>query len=159
MTLEWKVFLVICLLFDLFHYRFLRRLVHRVSVHVDCFVRLGGACVFAPPAADAVFRLHFRDLEPFVRRIGIGRHVHGFRRTVLGARAAIRVVRIDHAVFFDELGDSYLRELLCLHRERLKGAARAKVHADRALKVAVARLEVHTRLHNAEETVFEKRWR
>jgi len=37
------------------------------------------------------------------------------------------------------------------------GTAGANVHADRALKVAVARVEVHPRLHHAEETEFEER--
>jgi len=80
--------------------------------------RLRGVSVFASSAADAVLGLHFRDLEPLVQRIRIRRHVHRFRRTVLGTRAAIRVVRIDYAVLFDELRDADLCELLVFHRQR-----------------------------------------
>ena len=87
--------------------------------------------MFAPAATDAVFRLHFRDLELLVHRIRVRHHVHRFRRTVLGTRAA------------------ELRELLIFQRQRQHGAAGANVHADRALKVAVARVEVHPRLHDA----------
>ena len=49
MTLERKVLVVIDLLFDLLHPRFLRELVRRISVQVDRFVGLRGACVLAPP--------------------------------------------------------------------------------------------------------------
>jgi len=72
MASERKVLVVVDLLidlfFDLFHHRFLRELVHRISVHGDRFVRLRGARVLASSAADAVLRLHFRDHEPLVRR-------------------------------------------------------------------------------------------
>ena len=157
MTLERKVLFGIHLLFDLLHHGFLRELVHRISAHVDRFVGLRGTGVLASSAADAILRLHFRDLEVLVHRIRIGHHVHRFCRTVLGARTASRVVRGDHAIFFDELRNANLRELLLFHRQRLNGAAGANVRADRAFVVAVARLEAHPRLHYSKETVFEKR--
>ena len=39
MTSERKVLFAIDLLFGLFHHRFLRKLVHRISVHVDRIVK------------------------------------------------------------------------------------------------------------------------
>ena len=50
--------------------------------------------------------------------IRIRHHVHRFCRTMPGTRAAIRVVRIDHAVLFDKLRDAELCELLLFHRQR-----------------------------------------
>jgi len=52
--------------------------------------------------------LHHRLLRELVHRIRIRHHVHRFRRTVLGTRAAIRVVRVDHAVLFDDLEWSFI---------------------------------------------------
>jgi len=150
LLLERKILVGIDVYFDLLDHRFLRKLVHRVAVHVDGFVRLRGAGMLAAAAADAVVRLHFRDLEPLVYRIRIGHHVHRFRWAMLRTRAAIRVIRIDHAVLFDELRDAELREFFLFNRKRQNGAGRANVHADRAVVVAVARVEVQPRLHHSE---------
>ncbi len=94
--------------------------------------------MFTPPAADADVRIGFRDHKLSACRIQVGHHVHRLGRTVLGTGTAVGVVRIDHAVFFDEFGHPDLGALFSSIRKRQDGTAGADIHAGSAFIVAVA---------------------
>jgi len=119
----------------------------------DCLARLGGAGVLTGTATDAAFPADLRQPEV----VAIGHRIDCFGRTMLGARRAIRSLRLYDAVFQIEVGHADPCRLFFQQREQGNRGIWAGFRATPTIVIAKGRGKIEPRLQEAGEPILQKR--
>ena len=120
---------------------------YRITFNVYCLYR---ADELTAAASYAHFGRGLGNGQTTLKR----NHVDGLYGAVLGAGSATGTVYVYNADILVEYHTSGLGFVFLLNRERLYGAGRADLAAQVAVKVAVAVIKLHDRLHDTAQSVL-----